>query len=159
MLSGFVVIQCQSFPLTSVFPLGALWIRPGRLPTVLLLSSSISGAIQPSVPAAPDRRENDIRPAASFLHRPKSEIMARTSPRESGWDINTLWGLMSRWTGYRLTNERIRLCLHVPRKAMSYAHRHKTLFCSTNKPLLKTVDIVVFLLCQLTSLQIFVTQI
>jgi len=28
MFSGFVVIQCQSFCLTSVFPLGALWIWP-----------------------------------------------------------------------------------------------------------------------------------
>jgi len=28
MFSGFVVIQCQRFPLTSVFPFGAFWIGP-----------------------------------------------------------------------------------------------------------------------------------
>lgn len=45
--------------------------------TVLCSSSNISGAIHPSVPAAPDLRENDIRPAANFLQRPKSDIMTR----------------------------------------------------------------------------------
>ena len=66
--------------------------------TVLICSSSISGAIQPSVPAAPDRREKDSRPAASFLQSPKSEIMARTAPRELGWEMRTLWGFTSRCT-------------------------------------------------------------
>lgn len=66
--------------------------------TVLCSSSNISGAIQPSVPAAPDLRENDIRPAASFLQRPKSDIMTRIWPLESGWDSKTLCGFISLWT-------------------------------------------------------------
>ncbi len=58
-------------------------------------SSIISGAIHPSVPATPDRREKDIRPTFSFLQSPKSEIMALTSPRRPGIEISTFWGLMS----------------------------------------------------------------
>jgi hypothetical protein len=48
--------------------------------TVLSSPLSISGAIQPSVPVTPERLENDTRPTWSFLHRPKSDIMALTSP-------------------------------------------------------------------------------
>ena len=62
---------------------------------VLLKESSISiisGAIQPSVPAKPDLLEKDMRPTFSFLHSPKSEIMARTSPLALGTDISTLCG-------------------------------------------------------------------
>lgn len=62
---------------------------------VLIVVSSpsiISGAIQPSVPAKPDLREKETRPIFSFLHKPKSEIMARTSPLAFGTDINTLCG-------------------------------------------------------------------
>ena len=64
--------------------------------------SIISGAIHPSVPATPDLLEKDIRPNLSFLHSPKSEIMARTSPFFPGIDIRTLWGLMSRCTMSKL---------------------------------------------------------
>lgn len=66
--------------------------------TVRCSSSNISGAIHPSVPAAPDLRENDIRPAANFLQRPKSDIMTRIWPLESGWDSKTLCGFISLWT-------------------------------------------------------------
>lgn len=52
--------------------------------TVRLSSSNISGAIHPSVPAAPDRRENEILPAVNFLHKPKSDMRALTFPPESG---------------------------------------------------------------------------
>lgn len=67
--------------------------------TVLWSSSNISGAIQPSVPAAPDLRENDNLPAVNFLQSPKSEIMALTCPWASGPDINTLCGFTSLCTG------------------------------------------------------------
>lgn len=66
--------------------------------TVRESSSSISGAIHPSVPAAPERRENDIRPTANFLHKPKSDIMARTCPRASGIEMSTFCGFTSRCT-------------------------------------------------------------
>ena len=62
------------------------------------LGSNISGAIHPSVPAAPDLREKEYRPAASFLHRPKSEIITRISPFGPAMEIRTLWGLTSRCT-------------------------------------------------------------
>jgi len=64
--------------------------------TVRCMPSNISGAIHPLVPVTPDRCENDRRPVASFLHRPKSEIIARTCRwRESGRDNSTLCGFMS----------------------------------------------------------------
>ncbi len=66
--------------------------------TVLCSGSSISGAIQPSVPAAPERLEKEMRPTANFLHNPKSEIIARTLPSPSGCDISTLCGFISLWT-------------------------------------------------------------
>ena len=74
--------------------------------TLTALSSpiSISGAIQPSVPAAPDLRENDLRPAASFLHSPKSDIIALICPCALGWEMSTLCGLMSRWTNEEKKN-------------------------------------------------------
>lgn len=62
----------------------------------------ISGAIHPSVPATPDRLEKDIRPILSFLHNPKSEIMARISPLDPGMDMSTFCGLISRCTMSRL---------------------------------------------------------
>lgn len=37
----------------------------------------ISGAIQPSVPVIPDRREKLAFPKFNFLHSPKSDIMTR----------------------------------------------------------------------------------
>jgi hypothetical protein len=64
-----------------------------------------SGAIHPSVPATPDFFENDTRPVASFLHRPKSEIMARTPPWEAGSDSKTFWGLMSLCTEHEQAND------------------------------------------------------
>jgi len=64
--------------------------------TVRCMPSNISGAIHPLVPVTPDRCENDRRPVANFLHRPKSEIIARTCRwRESGRDNSTLCGFMS----------------------------------------------------------------
>ncbi|KAG7222833.1 hypothetical protein INR49_016043 [Caranx melampygus] len=51
-----------------------------------------SGAIQPSVPGTPDLLLKLWRPAASFLHKPKSEIMARTRPWALGMDTRMLWG-------------------------------------------------------------------
>ena len=57
--------------------------------TILVSLSSISGAIQPSVPI-PDRDENECRPKANFLHKPKSDIIALISPRAFGYDIKTL---------------------------------------------------------------------
>ena len=62
--------------------------------TIFVSFSKISGAIQPSVPM-PDLEENEWRPIASFLHKPKSEIIAFTSPCALGYDINTLCGLIS----------------------------------------------------------------
>jgi hypothetical protein len=44
------------------------------------------------VPATPERREKDIRPILSFLHNPKSDIMARISPLAFGVEIRTLGG-------------------------------------------------------------------
>jgi len=65
---------------------------------------NISGAIHPLVPASPDRCENDRRPVASFLHRPKSEIIARTRPcAESGRDSSTLCGFTSLCTTHTHT--------------------------------------------------------
>lgn len=59
------------------WPQTSLDVRGMKSLTVLWSFSSISGAIHPSVPAAPDLRENESLPAVSFLQRPKSEIMAR----------------------------------------------------------------------------------
>lgn len=68
--------------------------------TGLSLQSSLrtSGAIQPSVPGTPDLLLKLWRPTASFLHKPKSEIMARTRPWALGMDTRMLWGFRSRWT-------------------------------------------------------------
>jgi len=78
--------------------------------TVRCWPSNISGAIHPSVPATPDRWENDRRPVASFLHRPKSEIMARTHLLvESGRDNRTLCGFISLCTAHMHINTRTRL--------------------------------------------------
>lgn len=69
--------------------------------TGLSLQSSLrtSGAIQPSVPGTPDLLLKLWRPTASFLHKPKSEIMARTRPWALGIDTRMLWGFKSLWTG------------------------------------------------------------
>lgn len=68
--------------------------------TGLSLQSSLrtSGAIQPSVPGTPDLLLKLWRPTASFLHKPKSEIMARTLPWALGIDTSMLWGFRSLWT-------------------------------------------------------------
>lgn len=66
--------------------------------TVRSSELSISGAIQPSVPATPDALEKECLPAASFLHKPKSDIRALMCPLLSGSDKRTLCGLMSLWT-------------------------------------------------------------
>lgn len=57
---------------------------------------SISGAIHPSVPVIPDRREKLALPMFNFLHKPKSDIIARTTFLASGNEINTFCGLISR---------------------------------------------------------------
>lgn len=68
--------------------------------TGLSLQSSLrtSGAIQPSVPGTPDLLLKLWRPTASFLHKPKSEIMARTRPWALGMETRILWGFRSLWT-------------------------------------------------------------
>lgn len=68
--------------------------------TGLCLASSLrtSGAIHPSVPGTPDLLLKLCLPAASFLHRPKSEIMARTRPWAFGMDTRMLCGFRSLWT-------------------------------------------------------------
>lgn len=58
--------------------------------TVLSSPVSISGAIQPSVPVTPDLLEKETLPTCNFLHNPKSDIIALTSPLLFGTDINTL---------------------------------------------------------------------
>lgn len=57
-----------------------------------------SGAIHPSVPVTPDLMENEPCPLGSCRQRPKSEMIARTSPRKFGCDRSTFCGLMSRCT-------------------------------------------------------------
>lgn len=68
--------------------------------TGLCLASSLStsGAIQPSVPGTPDFLLKLCLPTASFLHRPKSEIMALTRPCMFGIDTRILCGFRSLWT-------------------------------------------------------------
>ena len=63
--------------------------------TVLCSELSISGAIQPSVPAIPDFLLKECLPAASFLHNPKSDIIAFIIPLLSGFDSRTLCGFIS----------------------------------------------------------------
>lgn len=58
-------------------------------------SLSISGAIQPSVPGTPERRLKLCLPTASFLQRPKSEIMALILPCALGMERRMLWGFRS----------------------------------------------------------------
>ena len=70
--------------------------------TILLSGLNISGAIQPSVPIAPVWHVTELRPYASFLQSPKSDIIAFTSPLALRFEISTLWGLMSRWTESKL---------------------------------------------------------
>lgn len=79
-----------------------VWPGPGegRALTGFSLQSSlsISGAIQPSVPGTPERRLKLCLPTASFLHSPKSEIMALTFPWALGIEMRMLWGFRSLWT-------------------------------------------------------------
>lgn len=63
--------------------------------TVRCSELSISGAIQPSVPAIPDALEKECLPAANFLHNPKSDIRAFIWPLLSGRDRRTLCGFKS----------------------------------------------------------------
>lgn len=56
---------------------------------------SNSGAIQPSVPGIPERRLKLWRPSGSFLHKPKSEITARTRPSTPGTESKMLRGFKS----------------------------------------------------------------
>lgn len=79
-------------------PIHSFWL------TGLSLQSSLStsGAIQPSVPGTPDLLLKLWRPTASFLHKPKSEIIALTRPWAFGIDTRMLWGFRSLWTGREL---------------------------------------------------------
>lgn len=63
--------------------------------TVLSSIVNISGAVHPSVPAIPEFLEKECLPAANFLHSPKSEINALTSPPYPGNDNKTLCGFIS----------------------------------------------------------------
>lgn len=64
-------------------------------PTVLI-ELNASGAIQPSVPAIPDRLDSECRPGWMRLQSPKSEITALTCPRWPEILINTFCGFISR---------------------------------------------------------------
>ncbi len=64
--------------------------------TTLLLPSSSSGAIHPSVPVIPDFVDKDTFPWANFRHSPKSDILVFTFPFTSGKERRTLRGLTSR---------------------------------------------------------------
>lgn len=74
---------------------GGRELRPGLTGLSLQSSLSISGAIQPSVPGTPERRLKLCLPTASFLHRPKSEIMALILPCALGMERRMLWGFRS----------------------------------------------------------------
>lgn len=59
----------------------SLLVQKGREgPTVLFpgVSRRTSGAIHPSVPGIPDRKEKLLRPSGIFLQSPKSEMRALT---------------------------------------------------------------------------------
>lgn len=77
-------------------------------PTGLLpgVSRSTSGAIHPSVPGIPDRKEKLLRPSGIFLQSPKSEMTARTWPRALGPERRMFLGLRSRWTAWRDDGEK-----------------------------------------------------
>lgn len=69
-------------------------------PTGLLpgVSRRTSGAIHPSVPGIPDRKEKLLRPSGIFLQSPKSEMRARTRPSALGPERRMFLGFRSRWT-------------------------------------------------------------
>lgn len=62
------------------------------------VSRRTSGAIHPSVPGIPDRKEKLLRPSGIFLQSPKSEMRARTWPRALGAERRMFLGFRSRWT-------------------------------------------------------------
>lgn len=72
------------------------------------VSRSTSGAIHPSVPGIPDRKEKLVRPSGIFLQSPKSEMRARTRPSALGPDRRMFLGFRSRWTKWRDDGERRR---------------------------------------------------
>lgn len=77
-------------------------------PTGLLpgVSRSTSGAIQPSVPGIPERKEKLLRPSGIFLQSPKSEMRARTRPSALGPERRMFLGFRSRWTTGRDDGDR-----------------------------------------------------
>lgn len=94
----------------------------GLLPGV---SRSTSGAIQPSVPGIPDRKEKLLRPSWIFLQRPKSEMRARTWPRGPGLDRRMFLGLRSRWTaGGNQEKTTLTLCSHLDANEHARGHGH-----------------------------------
>lgn len=94
--------DCSSFRTVGIFA-ARCWMNFGRHPTGLLpgVSRSTSGAIHPSVPGIPDRKEKLLRPSGIFLQSPKSEMRARTWPRALGPERRMFLGLRSRWTAWQ----------------------------------------------------------
>lgn len=84
---------------------GRLQTNRQLLTILYFLSRIISGAIQPSVPAVPDRCEKDKRPGTSFLQRPKSDMTTRCLARLLGTDTRMLEGFTSRWTARQTKSE------------------------------------------------------
>lgn len=93
---------------TDVYGLCYMCVHPtGLLPGV---SRSTSGAIHPSVPGIPDRREKLHRPSGIFLQSPKSEMRARTLPSALGPERRMFLGFKSRWTRGKDDGGRSRNC-------------------------------------------------
>lgn len=88
-------------------------------------SLSISGAIHPSVPGTPDRLLKLCLPTASFLHRPKSEIIALTFPWALGIEMRMLWGFRSLCT---VTDT----CWCTPGNPTQFVNLHCTFFTRLN---------------------------
>lgn len=61
------------------------------------------------MPVSPERAVKDTLPLASFLHSPKSDIMARKEPLDMVDDSKTLCGLISRCTA----QNKHKVCVHV----------------------------------------------
>lgn len=108
----YVGKDCSSFLTVGIFATRC-WMNSGRHPTGLLpgVSRSTSGAIHPSVPGIPDRKEKLLRPSGIFLQSPKSEMRARTWPRALGPERRMFLGLRSRWTAWRDDGEGRRMFL------------------------------------------------
>lgn len=117
--------------------------------TVLLpgLSRSTSGAIQPSVPGIPDRKEKLERPSWIFLHRPKSEMRARTWPSGLGLDSRMFLGFRSRWTTGDHQRKEASFCAHTGMCALHESlwgllwQQYNSMTPSTFKTLLRVIGV------------------